>query len=270
MNPLCFFAWGIFYMENNMQSGKQYSVDTQAIVTKGKELPHGVVEAIIATDDLDRHNEHVSIKGMKIDKDRTYKVYYNHRTYDDALPIGKYEKIWKKGNELWGRFKLFVDEYPFADQVYKLIQAGGLDSMSVGFIPKEFDSSSNTWTMSDFMEGSVVAEPANVRATIERKQLNIDLHEFETAQKSFEEAQEKSATERALEQIEKLENVDEIKSVYEALKAKTVAVGIAIDGLTQNPTVENVQRVKLHLRSIKGEADTASHIVKRYKLKETK
>lgn len=251
-----------------METDSQYYAETKLHIEKAKNLPNGVVEAVIATDDLDRHGEHVSIKGMKIDKTRKYKVYYNHQTGGDALPIGVYEKLWKKGNQLMGRFKLFIDEYPFADQIYKLIKAGGLDSMSVGFIPKEFDAETMTWTMSDFMEGSVVAEPANVMAMITSKNLDsVTEKSFKEAEAKFIEKSEQSATEKAIEQIESLEDESEIKAVYEALKSKTAAVGIAIDGLAQNPTEDNVRRVKLHLRSIKGEADTANHVIKRIKLK---
>lgn len=251
-----------------METDNQYFAETKLHIEKAKQLPEGTIEAIIATDDLDRHGEHVSIKGMKIDRDRTYKVYYNHQTSGDALPIGVYEKLWKKGNQLMGRFRLFVEEYPFANQVYKLIKAGGLDSMSVGFIPKEFDAESMTWTMSDFMEGSVVAEPANIRAMITAKSLDINPDEFEKEAKAFVKQAEQSTHEKAIAQIETLEDETELKAVYEALKAKTAAVGIAIDGLTQHPTEANIRRVKLHLRSIKGEADTANHVVKRIKLKE--
>lgn len=267
-----------------MDAGKKYFADSQVEITKGKKLPEGTFEAVIATDDLDRHGEHVSIKGMKIEKDRTYKVYYNHQTSGDSLPIGVYEKLWKRGNKLMGRFKLFTEEYDFAGLVARLIKAGGLDSMSVGFLPKEFDAETATWTASDFMEGSVVAEPANVQAIITSKSLDIDAKEFEAEAKKFiklksedaEEAEEGPETEEEVEEVEKslveqiesLEDEEEIKQVYEALKAKTAAVGKAVDDLAQNPTESNVRKVKLHLRSIKGEADTMTHITKLITLKD--
>lgn len=259
-----------------MDKDQKYNAAAELKVEKAKNLPYGTLEAIIATDDLDRHNEHVSIKGMKIDKSRTYKVYYNHQTYGDALPIGKYEKIWKKGNQLWGRFKLAVEEYDFADKIYRLVKGGYLDSMSVGFIPKEFDAETSTWTMSDFMEGSIVAEPANVMATIESKSFEFSKEDFETSEKKFvklkaeneePEAEEATEVEKAIQQIEALETKEELEAVHESFKAKAAAVGIAVKELTQNPTEANVRRVKMHLRSIKGEADTMSHVVK-VKLKE--
>lgn len=252
-----------------METGQKYYADSQIEVTKAKDLPYGVVEAIIATDDLDRHGEHVSIKGMKIEKDRNYKVYYNHQTTGDSLPIGKYEKIWKKGNQLMGRFKMFVDEYPFAEQVYKLIKAGGLDSMSVGFLPKEFDADTMTWTMSDFMEGSVVAEPANVMAVITSKSLDFTPEDFEKAQKDFSAEPEPTELQKAIKSIEAMEDEEELKALHEAFIAKAAAVGITLKEFAQNPTEDNKRRVRLHLRSIKGETDTVTNVVKRIKLKET-
>jgi HK97 family phage prohead protease len=162
---------------------------------EGDGLPHGVIEAIIATEDLDRHNEHMKISGIETPR-KNYKVYYNHSYHGSKdLPIGIIEKLTKKSGQLIGRLKLAVNEYDFAEQVYKLVQGGFIDSMSIGFIPKEWDENSQTWTRSEFVEASLVAEPANVEALVTSKGLSQeDAKAFIDAEKKFaDEVAEKSA-----------------------------------------------------------------------------
>lgn len=160
-------------------------------------LPHGTIEAIIATEGLDRHNEHMSVKGIETPR-KNYKAYYNHSYYGAKdLPIGIIEKLTKTGGQLIGRIKLAVNEYPFAEQVYKLIQGGYLDSMSIGFIPKEWDENSQTWTRSEFVEASIVAEPANVEALVTGKGLaREDADKFLELQKEFEITAEQESADR--------------------------------------------------------------------------
>jgi len=157
--------------------------------SKGNDLPHGVIEAIIATEDLDRHQEHMSIKGIETPR-KNYKAYYNHSYHGSKdLPIGLIEKLTKSSGQLIGRIKLAVNEYPFAEQIYKLVQGGFLDSMSIGFIPKEWDENSQTWTRSEFVEASIVAEPANVQALVTGKGLaQEDADKFVELEKEFEQA----------------------------------------------------------------------------------
>lgn len=146
-------------------------------VVKASKLPEGEIEADLSTQDLDRHGEKVSIKGIDIPKDQVIKMYYNHQTYGDALPIGKWDKIWKSGGVLKGR-GVFDLEDPFAVKVYKKVKNGFIDSISIGFYPQEFDGESSTWTRSTLVEASVVAEPANVNARITSKALDFTEEEF--------------------------------------------------------------------------------------------
>lgn len=154
---------------------KQGVLAKQAVtftVNKAAQLEHGVVEAIIATEDLDRHAEHMSVKGIETPRSN-YKAYYNHSYSGPTdLPVGLITNLKKSAGKLIGTIKLAVNEYPFAEQLYKLIQGGYVDSMSIGFIPKEWDEATETWTKSEFVEASFVAEPANVFATVTAKGLD--------------------------------------------------------------------------------------------------
>lgn len=170
-----------------MEKDKLNKLATTFKVAANSDLPYGTIEAIIATEGLDRHNEHMSIKGIETPR-KNYKAYYNHSYYGAKdLPIGIIEKLTKAKGQLIGRFKLAVTEYPFAEQIYKLVQGGYLDSISIGFIPKEWDENSQTWTRSEFVEASIVAEPANVEALITGKGLSReDADKFLSLQKEFE------------------------------------------------------------------------------------
>jgi len=156
---------------------------TKLVVLKDTKLPHGQFEAVLSTDQLDRHGEIVDVKGMVIPKDQVIKMYYNHQTSGDSLPIGLWLKIWKtQDGKLMGRGQIDVND-PFAMMIYSKIQNGFIDSISVGFYPKEFDGDTSTWTKSELVEASVVAEPANVGAKITAKELGFSADEFEQSLK---------------------------------------------------------------------------------------
>ena len=277
-------------------------VNSTFTVTKAKDLPEGQFEAVLSTEDLDRHGEIVSIKGLIIPKDQVIKMYYNHMTYGEALPIGKWLRIWKKNGVLMGLGEIDLED-DFAVKVGKKIKAGYLDSISIGFYPQEYDGESSVWTKSTLVEASVVAEPANVNAKITSKALGYTEEEFDksfkVSLKAIKEeeavvepvvaepiaeiedvvvavpaAQEPVIEESTPEQmitaeIEKMTTQDELEAVYTVLKAQTVAVGITLRELAQNPTGSTESRIKLHIRSVKGSADTLSHILK-VTLKESK
>lgn len=189
-----------------MEKGKLNKAALTFTVNKAAALPYGTVEAVIATEHLDRHNEHMNIDGIETPRSN-YKAYYNH-SYNGStdLPVGIIEELRKSGKKLIGRIKLAVEEYPFAAQLYKMIQGGYVDSMSIGFIPKEWDDESQTWTKSEFIEASFVAEPANVMAMVSSKGLDqSDADAFVQLEKAF------------AKEVEKTDNKAKVKSITEDL-----------------------------------------------------
>lgn len=144
-----------------------------SIITKAKKLDNGVLEGVIATDQLDRQGEVLDISGLDI---KTYMraggpVLFGHDY--TSLPIGKALSIRKTTIEgvkqLVGQFQLAVDVSPIAKQVYDLIVGGFLQGLSIGFIGKQWDSENNTWTESEMIEFSVVPVPANASAMVTAK-----------------------------------------------------------------------------------------------------
>ena len=256
-----------------MQKDKvnKLAVTFKVAKAEGDGLPHGVIEAIIATEDLDRHNEHMKISGIETPR-KNYKCYYNHSYHGSKdLPIGVIEKLTKKSGQLIGRIKLAVNEYPFAEQVYKLVQGGFIDSMSIGFVPKEWDENSQTWTRSEFVEASLVAEPANVAALVTSKGLSQeDADKFIELEKSFaDEVKDKSANkvEALTADLDTL-SLTELKAVLDNAKQSIGELEALTEkaSTTTNPTAQTKTLIKLRIAG-KGLDRHAEQLNKAIKIK---
>lgn len=136
-----------------------------------KDLGDGVLEAIITTSAMDRHNENIETTGI------TYKDYMNNPVvlygHDyEGLPIGKTLKLTKQmGTQIKARFQLAVEEYPFAATVYEMIKSGYLNAVSIGGIVREWSEDYRTIVKMDMVEFSVVPVPANPEALITSRSL---------------------------------------------------------------------------------------------------
>jgi HK97 family phage prohead protease len=89
-----------------------------------------------------------------------------------APPVGKVVNIFVSGDRLMGDIKFAPPEvYEFADTIFKLIDAEFLNSVSVGFLPLEFEFADDRRGMNfirqELLEISVVPVPANAHALIE-------------------------------------------------------------------------------------------------------
>lgn len=257
---------------------------TKLSITKAKDLPNGQFEAVLSTDDLDRHGERVSIKGLNIPANQTIKMYYNHETNGANLPIGKWNKVWKnvKG-QLMGLGQIDLED-DFALKVYKKVQNGFIDSISIGFYPLEFDGDSSTWTKSTLVEASVVAEPANVNAVITSKKLGFTDAEFEKAvrvklrQLEPDTAEPPEELNPPLEEIEPIpdepasdeDGADdtEIKSIIEDLKSRIGAVEETLTASTEKPTIKTLIKLRVAAKQVDKAAETLNKTIK-VKLKET-
>jgi len=231
----------------NLKANEVGNVTTVITVSKKvQNLEEGQFEAVLSTADLDRHGEHVSITGLTVPKDQTLKMYYNHQTYGDAMPIGKWLRIWKQNGKLMGIGEIDLED-PFAVKIYKKILKGYIDSISIGFRALEFDGDNATWTKSTLVEASVVAEPANVAAKVTQKELN-----------DFNESLKKSLKEKGIDETTIDDNLtvnddqsadkseDEIKAAVKDLKERMDTVEKAHQEAIDNPT-DKKQTIKLRL-----------------------
>lgn len=219
------------------------------LVINKKDLPHGKFQATLSTGDLDRHGERVAVKGIKVPKGQTIKMYYNHETNGMSLPIGIWERVWKSGEELKGVGEIDLDD-DFAVKVYKKILKGHIDSISIGFYPQEFDGETSTWTQSELVEASVVAEPANPKAQITAKDFDMSEEDFKKSLKDRQESGEVAAAD------------SELQSAFEVLKSRVGAVEEALKASAENPATEQLIRVRQAGKQVDQAADNLNKTLK--------
>lgn len=248
------------------------------VITKGKKVEEGQFEAVLSTDDLDRHGEHVSVAGLVIPKNQVIKMYYNHQTYGEALPIGKWLKVWKSGGKLMGLGEIDMEDQ-FAVKIYKKILKGYIDSISIGFYPQEFDSENTTWTKSTLVEASVVAEPANTAAVITSKELGYTEEEFneslkvklkEVTKSDAEQDEADPPEEEPLPEQISVDGADsaEVKSIIEDLKSRVGALESAHEASNENPTTKNLIKVRLAAKEVDKTVEEINKVIK-VKLKDS-
>ncbi len=85
-----------------------------------------------------------------------------------SLPVGKTVKLERKGASIVSTVQFpTVEEYAYADTVYKLCKGGYLNAVSIGFIPidvqqgKSEKEPSRTFTKWEMLEYSIVPVPSN-------------------------------------------------------------------------------------------------------------
>ena len=137
-----------------------------------------IIEFIATSEIRDRDHDLIKIKGINT---KNYKnnavVLWGHSSRE--LPIGKTVKLTKSKDVLKAKIQFAkADENPFADQVYRLVKAGYINSVSIGFMPDykqlEYDEKTNTriYNKIDLYEISVVNVPANPMATVLSKAID--------------------------------------------------------------------------------------------------
>lgn len=197
-----------------MDKNKRRSLAT--LDSHTKDLGDGTVEVIVSTEAVDRHGEKISMKGLDLSKyNGTVLLGHDY----NGLPIGKSVYLKKtKDGKLISRTKFATDQYPLADTVYKLVRDGYMPDVSIGFIPKEYDPETDTWTKAEMIEYSHVTIGANPDAKVTGKalaEIGLKPDEFEAQIKSFEklakakQAEEAEAATGADEMVIEDETVDE-------------------------------------------------------------
>ncbi len=126
---------------------------------------NGILEAIITTSDVDRYNENIITSGIDTTNYMTNPVVlYGHDYYN--FPVGKTLKLTQMKNKIKAQFQLAVEEYDFAATLYKLIQNGFINAVSIGGRVLEWSEDYKSIMKMEMVEFSVVAIPANPSALI--------------------------------------------------------------------------------------------------------
>jgi HK97 family phage prohead protease len=121
----------------------------------------------------DRMGDKINVRGWETaDFLRNPVCLYAHDS--SAPPVGKVVNIFVSGDRLMGDIRFAPPEvYEFADTIFKLIDAEFLNSVSVGFLPLEFEFADDrrgiNFIRQTLLEISVVPVPANAHALIEAK-----------------------------------------------------------------------------------------------------
>ena len=138
--------------------------------------------SFVASDEsVDRMGDIVRASGWSLDPFRSNPVLlWSHNPSE--LPIGKVTNIGIRGKQLVADVEFATaDQNPFADKVYRLVKAGILKAVSVGFSPierKQLVSKDGRYTGTEFLkqelhELSVVNVPANANALAIAKNLEM-------------------------------------------------------------------------------------------------
>jgi len=139
------------------------------------------VKFIFSTDTKDRHGTRISPDGWRLDNfNKNGIASFQHRAYGDPDPdliIGK-ANAWKSDGRLVGTIDFETEDVnPLAEKLYKKVQAGTLNAVSVGFVehdghwggddergaPEE-DEGTYYFDDVELMEISLVSVPSNPEA----------------------------------------------------------------------------------------------------------
>jgi len=189
------------------------------IVIKENNEEKREIVAIGSQEKVDRDRDIVVIDGIDF---KNYKnnplLLWSHRSSDP--PIGKATKVWKENGKLMFKLQFAtMEEYGFADTIYKLLKGGYLNAFSIGFSPDwkqaVFDEKVGGYVFNkvDLLEISVVNVPANPNALVQSKSIekalndnvidNVELDEF----KSYLEKVEEETEEELIENEKKKEEI---------------------------------------------------------------
>jgi HK97 family phage prohead protease len=171
---------------------------------------------IASSEDKDRYGDIIRVNGWDL---TNYKanpiVLFGHQSRN--LPIGS-AKAWIEGTQLFADVEFAAKEvYDFADSVYKLVKAGFLNAVSVGFQPTKMpneikDPDTNKWTggyefiAQELLELSVVPVPALPGALAIARSFDID-------------------EQHVLRAMPDIANVDGASAFHAALQRKIAIIG---------------------------------------------
>ena len=145
----------------------------------------GVIDAVVgSTNVIDRMGDIIDQSGWDL---KAYKknpvILWGHNVKEERLPIGKALKVWlanrgKKTARLMFKVKFDLQD-SFAAEIFRKIKDGFINTVSVGFLPKEWEEldpddfmGGRKYTKQELLELSFVPVPANPEALIALRSLS--------------------------------------------------------------------------------------------------
>jgi HK97 family phage prohead protease len=165
---------------NSGTRAEHRSVLFHGVQTRALAGTNRIVTFIASTDGLDRHGTKVMPMGISTDNyDRNPIILFGHDGYggffstpDPSNIIGKADALRKSEKKLEVDIAfLDAETNPRADMLYRMVKAGAVSTVSIGFIPREVrvedDGAGNQIPVivrSELLEISVVPIPSNPEA----------------------------------------------------------------------------------------------------------
>lgn len=160
---------------------KGYNVEVKGVDDKAR-----TVTFVASTEAVDRYGDSIKLDGWRLDRFKANPVIlFGHDSH--ALPIGKAVDIGVKGDALVVKIQFASAEAnPAAENVFRLIEEGCLNAVSVGFMCLRWqlvdDQESGRWGYdileAELLEISVVPIPAHPDALIQASFKGLDVSPF--------------------------------------------------------------------------------------------
>lgn len=203
---------------------------------------------VASTQDPDRHGDVVVQSGVQLDNFLSNPVILNSHRYNDIEDVlARGENVEIKGKGAKSRLEMdwvfAVNENPKAKIAFYLYAEGFLNASSIGFIPKKFktnkDGTTDYYTITEWelLEVSAVSVPANARALVKAKGIDLDGYDDEDEEELFddeddeeiddveEEEEEIEEEQKELEKEEEPEPEQPIEQPIEEKKIKQATKG---------------------------------------------
>lgn len=179
--------------------------DVTSIKSTDKE--NRIIEFIATKELVDYDNEIVKVDGMdisKVKKNKSFLWSHDH----SAPPIGKIISIVKDGKIIKGKAQMTSEEeYPFGYTIYKLIDGGYINNVSIGFIPNY-----DTTTFKEDKKTGRQIRIVNDAVMLEVSAVNVGANNATSVSaKSMEDLATKAFDENVIDQ-------NELECVYNELK----------------------------------------------------
>jgi len=187
------------------------------VLRKNIQPEEGVIDAIVgSTSVLDRMGDSINQSGWDLKNYKTNKVIlWGHNVTEDRPPIGKALKVWieGKGSKLAKlMFKVKFDlQDSFAAEIFRKVKEGFINTVSVGFIPKEWEDldeenifGGRKYLKQELLELSFVPVPANPEAVVALRAMGKKDKRFSptTFKEIYPEVKEEELAEEKVEEKE--------------------------------------------------------------------
>jgi HK97 family phage prohead protease len=236
-------------------------------VQKAAKLKEGEIEVIVSNSGTDRHGESIQVEGIDLKQvKRNPVVLWTHDYLN--LPIGKITKLWKSEGNLMARIQFATDIYEFAGTVYKMIQEGYLNAVSIGGIVKAFGQDKSGLPDYDviaeleMIEVSVVPVGAHPDALVTAKSFGVEPEEFT---RQYEDFVHKSLVDKmkVFPQNDLKQHITSLKALTSALQDQYDSAASDSNQSDKTKTIKKLVLAKTTAKQIDKQAELIIAVINR-------